>query len=94
MDRVPLMGAPSEQNTPDVVTSQPRARSTTGISMLSIVTKALLGKESHGCYCLVCPGHDYQQSASALLIGTTKHQSQSTATQHSDSNPPYISSLK
>ena len=97
MDRVPLMEAPSEQNTPDVVTSQPRAkpsRSTTGISTLSIVTKALLGKESHGCYCLVCPGHNHQHSVSALLIGTTKHQSQSTASQRSDSFPPYISSLK
>ena len=96
-DRVPIIEVPSKQNTPDVVTSQPRAkpsRSTTGISTLSIVTKALLGKEPHGCYCLVCPGHDYQQSASALLIGTNKHQDQSTASQSLNSIPPYISSLK
>ena len=52
-DTVPLMEPSAEQKPPDIVTCQPRPKS--GISMLSVIIKALLGeRESHGCYRLFC----------------------------------------
>ena len=91
-DTVPLIEPSVECNPPDVVTRQPRP--TSGISMLSVIIRALLGeRESHGCYCLFCSSQqESQQVASAFLIGTTKHRGKNVQNQHSDNS--YISSLK
>ena len=90
-DAVPLI---TGQSPPDVVTHQPQA-ATSGISTLSVLIKALLGeKESHGCHCLICPQHESPQLASAFLIGTTEDQGRLAGSQHSRSNPDYITRLK
>ena len=90
-DVVPLI---TGQSPPDVVTHQPRA-TTSGISTLSVLIKALLGeKESHGCHCLICPRQELPQLASAFLIGTTEDQGQLAGGQRPRSNPDYITRLK
>ena len=79
-DSVRLLGSHSGQNPPDVVSTQPRAGSSSassGISTLSIVIKALRGEREYDkCLCLFCPQQSQPLLASALLIGNSKRQGQ------------------
>ena len=82
-DGVRLLGGHSEQNPPNVVNAQPRARSSSstssGISTLSIVIKALRGEREYDkCWCFFYPQQSHPLVASALLIGNSKQQGQVT----------------
>ena len=95
-DCMHLLEGPNEQN--NVVNTQPRAGLSpytgSGISTLSIVTKALRGEREYDTFCcFFCLQQSQPLLASALLIGNSKQEVQDTSNT-SGSHLDHVDGLK